>query len=58
MALTEEQLVELITALEDFVEEREREGDRLGVTHLGAANFATGQAAGAQFAIDRIRRLT
>lgn len=56
--MTQEQVAELITKLEDFAAEKEQEGDRLGVTHLAAANFATGQAAGAQVAIDHLRSLT
>jgi len=56
--MTPEQVAELIAKLKDFADEKEQEGDRLGVTHLRAANFATGQAAGAQVAIDYIRSLT
>lgn len=53
--MTEEQVVELIAKLEDFADQKEQEGDRLGVTHLARANFATGQAEGARVAIVHLR---
>lgn len=52
------EIAKVIAVLEAFADDREMAGDNFGVTHLAAANYATGQAAGARVAVGLLRELS
>lgn len=53
--MTTEQVAELIERLGTLIDEKEEEGDRLGVSNIRQANFTTGQAEGVRLAMSYLR---